>query len=168
MFLVFFFAKNKAKREISDIISVLTPYMRRKFSQNVTVFSARCIVFCVCFFRLKYSDDFRHFQSKPLMIERQFSQHVTVFLARYIVFFVCFFTKNRANRGISDITSWKPFILEGQFSQNVTVFAARCIMFFVCFFFAKDRAKREILYIISVKTPNNRTTIFTKCNGFFN
>ena len=80
-------------------------------------------------------------------------------------FLTGFWSKKEQNGRFQANSQGKTLIVERQYFQNVTVFYDR----YICFFdvFVQHRTKRDILDQFSGKNPYNRTTIFTKRNGFF-
>ena len=164
-FLNVFLSKIRAKREISDQFSGKRPY-------NITINLTKrngflCQVQRVFLtgFWTKKEQNVRFqadFQEKTLIIERQFFQNVTVFYDRYILFFRCFF--GRGNFHHLRATG-KTFSLDVCPSIQFHQLLLKPNLFFRCFFIQKKR-KREISDHFFRETPYNRTTIFTKRNGF--
>ena len=79
-------------------------------------------------------------------------------------FLTGFWTKKEQNVRFQTDFKEKTLIIEQQLSQNVTGFIARYSVF-LYLVFGQKRTKREISDRFSMKSPYNRTTIFSKRNG---
>ena len=80
------------------------------------------------------------------------------------MFFRCFLSKKEQNVRFQNDYQGKPLIIERQFSQNGTVFMVGTACFFNWVLVEKQR---ENSGRFSRKAPYNRTTIFSKRNGFY-
>ena len=122
--------------------------IQRQFSQNVTFFYARHILFLFgCFLWKKWTkvEILRVWSRKPLILHINWKRKKSEILTKL---------------------EQKPKIIQGQFSKNITLFMRGASSLFCCFL-SKIRTKGEISDRIWAKTPYNTVTIFTKCSVFY-